>query len=172
MKLDRYDYEGPYSLLIARQLPNVPVGVDPKHPAVVNIVNQIIPHHRDILAFDTVQKAEAELRPLRGPFVKACDLVDHYAHELDRLEEAMVKQAEAVLHAKASYVQVNTTFNDAYKKVVQYWREEQPGVAEKYASLVRTLKEYPKSDWEEVRQLCLFSFKLIILSFKLIILCL
>ena len=62
----------------------------------------------------------------------------------------MVKQAEALLHAKASFVQINTAFNNAYEKVVNYWRREHPGMAEKYHSLVRQLKNFPKTDWEEV----------------------
>ena len=47
--------------------------------------------------------------------------------------------------------QANTAFNEAYEKVVNYWRTEHPGMAEQYHKLVKELKKYPKQDWDEVR---------------------
>ena len=63
-----YDYEGPYAMIVARQLPNVPVGVNPKNPAVINIINQILPFAGPVLAVDTLRKAQSELDALQQPF--------------------------------------------------------------------------------------------------------
>ena len=145
-----YDFEGPYAMLIARQLPTVPLGVNPKHPAVVNIVNQIIPHAGPLLAVDTVMKAEAELKTVAVPLQRACQELDAAAYDLERLERELVEQAESLLHAKASFVQANTAFNEAYENVINYWRTEHPGKAEKYHRLVKEIKNFPPSDWAEV----------------------
>lgn len=117
----------------------------------VNIINSIIPHAGVLLAVDTLNKSYGERESIQPELRTLSTQLDAAWERMDRLEGEVLTQTERVYTAKAGFVRVNKQYNDAYKKVVKYWKDEVPGMTEAYYGAVREVLEAPKEQWDEVQ---------------------
>lgn len=145
------DFLDMYAMLVARQLPALPDGVDAENTRVRTIVAEIVLRAQPLVAVDRTIELENLRDSFNEPIRKARLQLNRAYMRVQRMEREVRRQTAAVELAIKNFEEVHAEFADLYSNVVSYWRRHGNGTAEEYKRTVMALQAMPRRAWREVR---------------------
>ncbi|ETO59753.1 hypothetical protein F444_21959 [Phytophthora nicotianae P1976] len=144
-------FRTPYAVMIARQLPTLPEGVDPDDAFVKAVVHLLAKTQNVMVGADMLEKTATE----HADIVKA---IEKHEPELEKLRNEQEVSARAMREAKvrvasltAELSEVEAQEESMQVKVEQFWKQDRKQLERKYREAVDGLHELEPMDWYRLR---------------------
>ncbi|KAG2773894.1 hypothetical protein PC129_g16153 [Phytophthora cactorum] len=144
-------FRTPYAVMIARQLPTLPEGVDPEDAFVKAVVHLLAKTQNVMVGADMLEKTSTE----HAVVVKA---IEEHEPELEKLRNEQEVSARTMRGAKARVAALTAEMSEAEAqeesmqvKVEEFWKQDRQQLERKYREAVNGLHELEHMDWYRLR---------------------
>lgn len=148
---DDSQYDGVYAMLVAKRLPYLPRGVDPKNLRVIACVRRIAAEAGELCAADSIGDAKKQIEAAQGPYDNAHSRLQS-TEAIERValhEHSQKKQATDKLAEKLEALKENRDKLEA--EVEQFYVDDPKQTRREFLDTVEKLKKFAGSDWFMVR---------------------
>jgi hypothetical protein len=151
-KAEGEEYNGVLAMLVAKNLPFVPNGVDPKNPRVMRVLERIRCEAGELCGMETIKTRKARVQELlpklevlsekykkvSGKLLSAKKILD----EKRAVAEEMEVKAKAMRHET----------NRLMLHIEQYWLNDLTCARENFYDVIQRLCDCPETQWFQLRQ--------------------
>lgn len=146
------EFDGVQALLLAKNLPFLPPGVDPDNPRVMRVLERIRSEAGELVGYDTIRVHKAKVAELE-PQVTRLSRAHGRAHEkLARCTKVLDARKDAVASAEARLVTVRGEMNELALHVEQYWLNDLSGSREALGDVLARMSALHEEQWFMLRQ--------------------
>jgi hypothetical protein len=144
-------FRTPYAVMIARQMPTLPEGVDPEDSFVKAVVHLLAKTQNVVVGAEVLEKTSTEHAAVH----KA---IEEHEPELEKLRNEQEVCARSMREARAKAVALAAELSEAETqeeamqvKVEQFWKQDRQQLERKYRQAVDGLHALEPMDWYRLR---------------------
>ncbi|KAL4147140.1 hypothetical protein PRNP1_010896 [Phytophthora ramorum] len=144
-------FRTPYAVMIARQLPTLPEGVDPEDAFVKAVVHLLAKTQSVMVGAEVLEKTSTEHAAVQNA-------IEAHEPELEKLRNEQELCARTMREAKARVATMAAELSEAEAqeetmqvKVEQFWKQDRQQLERKYREAVDGLHELEPMDWYRLR---------------------
>jgi hypothetical protein len=144
---DREMFDSVFSLILAKNLPNVPAGVDPDHKGVQHIVRQLSKESGLLVGKTARVTARSKLGFLVKPLKDLKSEVEDTTNSLDAVNIQILENEKKRFQLWSQYTKLIFEADREHQRIEQYFLDDPQERRHKFERVVNALDIIQKDDW-------------------------
>ena len=140
-------FDSVYSLIVARNLPNVPPGIDPHNADVMAIVDKLSKQSGELVGKKAMADANARVFELVDPLREKEAIIAKITGKLDDLSLKIIKLETDRADLWKKYTKLLAVVDKEYKSIEQFWYDDKTESRAKFQKACQNLEAFHKDDW-------------------------
>eukprot|EP01038_Epipyxis_sp_PR26KG_P006206 gene6206-8548_t len=138
-KANRDMFDSVYSMIIAKNLPNTPEGIDANNPQVKNIIFKIRNEAGMLVGKQAMLQAQAQIDFLLKPTIEKRNEVDHLKKEIEHLSLLIIGEEQGSFHYDIKYKSLMEIYEKDTAKIEQFWFDEPTEIRARFQAACKKL---------------------------------
>ena len=150
-KADRSMFDSVYSMVLARNLPNIPEGVDGSNAEVQDILTRVRQEAGGLIGSEAIEMARRKVDALLKPLKETREKIKELQEQIDNmgLEKLTYEKDASILHRK--FTSLISMAEKENGRLEQFWMDEPQGLRRKFEIACENLKTISVKDFFDFR---------------------